>query len=294
MIKYLLLICTVILSNIAYSMDIYNPYNQQLTIPTVNVNETVYTNVVVTLGSIISIGGSINPRTTATFPIQQAIKNMYSNGIQQKTLKINGTNQNIAASGSITLTSLSGLGSITLLPQTSVLFKGVASYSVALNQTINSLNATTGNTTIPAGTGSGSDTIYLNTNYQPIGYQYYQGLYCEAINPGNYPAKAVIGQSGIIASYNCWSSGTKNPPDWSIIETYETTPDTSGNMIFKIIKSTYYSGDNTLTNQDTFSLTITTSGNANITGWSTSNIFTQSGCTKYPSITCSISEINMN
>ena len=51
----------------AFSADIYNSSNQQLTIPTVNVNETIYTNVVVTVGSVVSVGGSINPRTSVSY-----------------------------------------------------------------------------------------------------------------------------------------------------------------------------------------------------------------------------------
>jgi len=292
--NYLISFIFFIISFNSFCTDVYNSSNQQLTIPAVNVNDTIYTNVVVTVGSVVSIGGAINARTSTTFPVQQALKNIYTNGTSLKLFKISGTNQSIYANGSTSVSTLSGNASMALLPQISATFKGTTSLAIPFNQSITSIISTYQNTSYPGSTGSGSDTIFVNSNYQPVGYQYYQGLYCEAVTPGTYPIKVVIGQMGFIATYNCWSNGNKSTPDWSIIETYETTPDINGNMIFKINKNTYYSGDNTLTNQDSLSFTITTNGLATILNWSTSNIVTQAGCTQHPTTTCGITEISLN
>ena len=57
-IKYLLLIFIAMFAfNVAWAIDTYNPANNQLSIPSVQVGGTTYTDVVVTVGNVISIGG---------------------------------------------------------------------------------------------------------------------------------------------------------------------------------------------------------------------------------------------
>lgn len=47
----------------SYAADTYNPANNQLSIPSVQVGSTTYNNVVVTVGNILSIGSSSNQST---------------------------------------------------------------------------------------------------------------------------------------------------------------------------------------------------------------------------------------
>ncbi|MHB9118129.1 MAG: hypothetical protein ACYC2R_07625 [Burkholderiales bacterium] len=54
--------------SVAHS-DAYNPANNQLTIDSVQVGNTVYTGVVITVGSVISVGGSSPQAPTTTTPI---------------------------------------------------------------------------------------------------------------------------------------------------------------------------------------------------------------------------------
>ena len=48
--------CVVFTWSSAWAVDTYNPANGQLTIPTVQVGTTTFTNVVITVGSIVSVG----------------------------------------------------------------------------------------------------------------------------------------------------------------------------------------------------------------------------------------------
>ncbi|MGZ5009437.1 MAG: hypothetical protein ACXV74_00580 [Methylobacter sp.] len=55
---FLFLLITLTTTCFADGGDSYNGANGQLTLPTITVGSTVYTNVIVTLGSIVSVGGT--------------------------------------------------------------------------------------------------------------------------------------------------------------------------------------------------------------------------------------------
>ncbi|MEI6469573.1 MAG: hypothetical protein WCO72_08875 [Betaproteobacteria bacterium] len=55
----------ILISTNVFAVDTYNASNNQLTIPSVNVGNTTYNNVVVTVGNIISLGGSSVPNQSA-------------------------------------------------------------------------------------------------------------------------------------------------------------------------------------------------------------------------------------
>ena len=76
----------------AYALDAYNPINNQLTIPTVIVGNTAYKDVVITVGSIVSLGGSSQD---SKYPAKStAVFDSYD--IQKKQLSI----PNVTAYGS--------------------------------------------------------------------------------------------------------------------------------------------------------------------------------------------------
>jgi hypothetical protein len=76
----------------AFAIDTYNPANNQLTIPTVIVGATAYKDVVITIGSIVSLGGSSqDPKYPAK---STAVFDSYD--IQNKQLNI----PNVTAYGS--------------------------------------------------------------------------------------------------------------------------------------------------------------------------------------------------
>ena len=62
--KKILSICALIACN-SYAVDTYNASNGQLTIPSVNVGTSVYNNVVVTVGSVLSVGATSVPNQSA-------------------------------------------------------------------------------------------------------------------------------------------------------------------------------------------------------------------------------------
>ena len=63
--KKILLCSTAILCSTVFAVDTYNASNNQLTIPSVNVGNTTYNNVVVTVGNVVSLGGSSVPNQSA-------------------------------------------------------------------------------------------------------------------------------------------------------------------------------------------------------------------------------------
>jgi len=57
-VKKLLIYIFILLASKTFSQDLYNPSTNQLTIPSVNVGNTNYINVVITVGNVISVGAS--------------------------------------------------------------------------------------------------------------------------------------------------------------------------------------------------------------------------------------------
>ena len=72
----------ILISTNVFAVDTYNASNNQLTIPSVNVGNTTYSNVVVTVGNIISLGGSSVPNQSA----EGLWTGTTSNGIQVNLL----------------------------------------------------------------------------------------------------------------------------------------------------------------------------------------------------------------
>ena len=62
--KILILVSAFIASN-SFAVDTYNASNGQLTIPSVNVSGVIYNNVVVTVGSVVSVGSTSAPNQSA-------------------------------------------------------------------------------------------------------------------------------------------------------------------------------------------------------------------------------------
>jgi peptidyl-prolyl cis-trans isomerase A (cyclophilin A) len=60
---FLLGFTNLVLVNLGFAADIYNPTTNQLSIPSVQVGSTTYNNVVITVGQIISVGQSSNKNT---------------------------------------------------------------------------------------------------------------------------------------------------------------------------------------------------------------------------------------
>ena len=64
--------------------DVYNPLNNQLLLPSIVVGDTTYTNVVVTIGRIVSVGGQSTVTTVLTVPFRTAMSNLVKNGFSKQ------------------------------------------------------------------------------------------------------------------------------------------------------------------------------------------------------------------
>ena len=90
--------------------DRYNPVNNQLTIPQVAVGETVYKDVVITVGSIIKVVGGLSVNTFDSYNPknnQLTIPLVYVGDLQYTNVIINVGNI-LQVNGSTTLTKLVG------------------------------------------------------------------------------------------------------------------------------------------------------------------------------------------
>ena len=82
--KKLVLMASMIACN-AFAVDTYNASNGQLTIPSVNVGTSVYNNVVVTVGSVLSVG-SISTSLVATSKPTQNIEGFWAGNTSSGTI----------------------------------------------------------------------------------------------------------------------------------------------------------------------------------------------------------------
>ena len=189
-VKQLLLLLTIVVVNVN-AQDVYNSANNQLTIPIVTVGNINYSNVVVTVGNIVSVGG--NSAVGAGYPVYKAMASVFANGYS-KNMVIRGTE---VVGGNLTY-NLTGNETLTLAPAYQTTFNGVVAYA----------NKTTNTGTL---TGQGAPqvissvgTTYKDAQNQTIGMDG-QGLYCVATSSAPYPATISVNQSGLLLNMNCYS-----------------------------------------------------------------------------------------
>lgn len=194
-------------------------------------------------------GGSPGTTTDATpvttsFPIQQALAYAFTHGMQAN-LSITGTVTNGASSTPISGTLSYGLGIAS-----NTTFEG----AVAMQST-ESLSATmSGNgTTQPIST---TGALMLNAQYAPIGERSSDD-YCVATGTPSYPATATAGQTGAVATFNCYADSSKRTLINVQKLTYVTTPGSDANSLnFQIVTTDY---GLTTTPQSSYSTTYTIS-----------------------------------
>lgn len=174
-IKYLLAICSVLFFN-AQAADTYDPKKSTLTIPLVKVGETYYSNVVVMLGNVLSVGSASSsylPYDTYTASTNQlAIPQVTSGSITYynvvitvgKVLSVGSTCASLAACTSTTASNSS----------TDSIYYGPATYATAIktSYTPTSLSSATSFTNRSRYLLSDSGTQSTTANYLQIGATY--------------------------------------------------------------------------------------------------------------------------
>lgn len=191
----------------------------------------------VTLSACGGGGGGTSNTTTSTttvttsFPVQQALTYAFTHGLQSH-LSITGT-----ASSAGTVYPVTGALTYTLGAAVNATFNGAA--ALQSTETINGTLSING-ISQPL---SVSTPLYVNSQYAPIGSNE-PGSYCVASSTTGYPATTTSGQTGEIASFNCYSDSTKITLVNTQKITYVTTAGNDSNSLnFQMLSNVYDTGN---------------------------------------------------
>lgn len=167
------------------------------------------------------------PVAGTAFPVQSALAYAYTNGLTQ-SLNVSGTAQSGATSTGITGTLRFTLGKAS---DTTINSAPALQYMMRVEADL-----VINGTHLPIDT---STTGYLDTRYAPIGTNDANGN-CVATTASAYPATAVSGQTGTIASYTCYSDNTRTVQTGTEKITYVAFAGSAANTLaLKIVDNTF-------------------------------------------------------
>jgi hypothetical protein len=193
-------------------------------------------------------GGMVAP--TTSIPVQLAIKNLYTVGYQKS-----GTVTGTATDASNNSYPVSGTFTTNASPNGSTQFNG---------QTANELTVTLSETLQFNGqtsTASQNAQSFLSAdNTRPLG-SISSGQYCVVTTTTAYPVTLTLGQTGNLATSNCYTDATMKTAIGTNQTSYLVIPGISANtLILGIINSTKDNSGNFI-GQSTANYTVDTSGN---------------------------------
>lgn len=200
---------------------------------------------------LVACGGGGEDGTAVTpvssFPVKAAITYAYANGLQQ-TLNTTGT-----VNDGSTVIPLSGLLTATIGKSTSTSFNSLTA--------LQSVTTITGSLLVNGQTipFNGTSTGFFTTQYAPIGYTGV-GSYCVAPTAGSYPETATAGQTGTIASYDCYSDSSKRTRTGTTTQSYVTAAGVSVDKLTVKLLTNNYDIGNKLTASGTTTYSITAAG----------------------------------
>jgi hypothetical protein len=208
--------------SISHAIDSYNVDNNQLTIQSVQVRDTIYSNVVVTVGQVISVGASSaaasNPTSsTTTFNPYAAFQKLAKSGY---TLTASYARQ------STTGPTCSGTATLVQLPTgTGVTFEGQSAYAI---------NRTTTQVTTNCPTRINSSTDYVSTDYMPLGHSE-QSNYNVYVGKASWPKAVNVGDRGTVGAFNRYIDSSKAIFVGTTVVSYAVEADSTPNsVIFKL------------------------------------------------------------
>ena len=234
--KYLLILLIACSCNL-FAQDVYNSATNQLTIPSVLVGNITYTNVVVTVGNIISVGGSNAPPPTPApsnnFNLQIAYQSLVQSGYS-KAFNISGT--------------CNGSANVTYSPaQSGYTFNGIGAYQVTtvLNDTFNGCTPNSLVSTTQA---------YYDINFNYLGSSA-TGLYIVFNGGAKMPGVVSAGSAGQIAAGNTYSDSSRSNITGSAKLSYVVSQGSNGMLIINLITQLYNTSQQLLvTGQTLYSL----------------------------------------
>lgn len=218
--KWTIVIYLTILSNAltsAFAADVYDPSKNQLTIPAVVVGNTTYNNVIVTVGSVISIGTA-----QATDP------NTFNLNAINTALTINPFTSSFSLSGTVKNLPITGTGTLTIGRLSATTFEGKSAFVstgvISMTLKLNGQTVTTGS----------SVQEYFDTNYLPLGSAGNEYSVVTSMNP--IPTAARINDAGIFYTTNVYTSNTKSVLIGSETISYAITAETDSTAILTLTK----------------------------------------------------------
>jgi hypothetical protein len=228
-----LAICISLVSINSFAQDVYNSATNQLSIPSVLVGSTTYTNVVVTVGNVISIGGSNAPPPN-NFNLQIAYQNLVQSGYS-KTFNISGTCNGTATS---TISP----------PQSGFVFNGVGAFQVTtvLNDVFNGCTPNSILSTTQA---------YYDINFNYLGSST-TGLFVAFVGGAKMPTNVTNGSAGLVGNANTYTDSTKASLTGTAKLTYVVGQGSNGTLNVTLITQLFNNSQQLLvTSQAVYSLT---------------------------------------
>ena len=206
--------------NLTHAVDSYDPGTNTLNIPSVQFGSTIYNDVNITVGNVLSVGSSTSVNQTYD------LNKLYFTLIQVSSPL--STNYNL--SGVVNSSAFVGYGTATINPMTSNTFEGVSSKSqiTASSSTIN----VSGNA-VPS---TSSETYYYDTNNNVLGFSdliYHVTSYSKPL-----PNKVSNYSSGIWFITNDYADSSKKVSLGKTIATYDVFPSNDVNPFVNLTFTT--------------------------------------------------------
>jgi len=225
----------------SFSQDTYNSSNNQLTIPLVQVGNTIYSNAVITVGNVVSIGPSSSVNTQ-TINLINGWNNLIKNGLTV-TLNLSRTDNCI------------GTETISYTPSNiSTTFQNQS----ALQRTkFLNINYFCSNTVY-----AGQTIYYYDNNYNLLGsvVQSTNGAYIVVQNY-NIPSFIRLGDKGFIGNYISYSNSSMTTPILIGTITFKVEPYDANNLIFNYIETLSSYTNNTVQNIEEYRYLLNSNGN---------------------------------
>ena len=241
-----------------YAYDFYDSSTNSLNIPSVQVGSTIYSDVVITVGNVVKVGGTSTLNQTYEL-----------NSLNMKRVNISSpVTLNYNVSGVVNSSAFTGSGSVISNPLTATTFEGNAAKS----------QSTLSSTLIMGSNGSTPTTYneiyFYDSNNNVIGFL--DTLYHVVSSYKQLPNKVSNYSSGIWITTNDYLDSSKKVALGKTIFSYDVYPSNDVNPYVNITKSTRNAADNVdsmmistfiLTNQGLIPTTRTSITNGQISGY---------------------------
>lgn len=215
--KWLLTCFLIFGANSVFAQVVYNQTKNQLELPSVKVGDTIYTDVVITVGQVLTLGGSYPDPGLANFSLEAAYR-QFIQVPETKAFDISGIVEGI---------SMTGSGSVTAGRMTGTTFEGRS----ALSQTATfSLTLRGNGQSVPFSTSS---TTYYDSNYRLLGSM---GTTYEVVTSYyGFPSSATANDAGLLYQSTIYRDSSKRLIDGKRTVTYSTTFESPSTLVLTVI-----------------------------------------------------------